>query len=398
MLNVGNVSGVTLAKSFTPNLIAAGAPSLLTITVNNTMANAVPLSAMALTDSLPTNVVVSPAPSAATTCVGGAVSAIAGGTTVGLAGGTLAANASCTITVDVTSSTSGIYVNTIPANALTDAQASTNAAPVSATLNVGNASGVGIAKSFSPISIAANAPSLLTITVANTGAGAVPLSAMGLTDNLPANVHVAATPNPATTCAGGAVTAVAGAASVALANGSVAANASCTITLNVTSAVAGIFVNTIPASALSDAQASTNAAPASALLNVGNASGVTLTKAFAPGVIAPGATSVLTITLANTQTNAAALSALTFNDNLPANVKIAATPNASTTCATGIVGAVASGYGRHAHGRDDGREQHVHGHRHGHGHGAGHVHQHDPVERDQHDAGRLERNAPRRRI
>jgi uncharacterized repeat protein (TIGR01451 family) len=343
VLNVGNVSGVTIAKSFTPNQIAAGAPSLLTITVNNALASAVPLSAMALIDALPTNVVVAATPNAATTCTGGTVSAVAGGTTVGLAGGTLAASASCTVTLNVTSSTSGIYVNTIPADALTDAQASTNAAPVSAVLNVGNSSGVGIAKSFSPISIAANAPSLLTITVANNGAGAVSLTAISLTDNLPANVHVAATPNPATTCTGGTVTAIAGAASVALANGSVLANATCTITLNVTSSVAGIYTNTIPANALVDAQASTNVAPASALINVGNASGVTLTKAFAPNVIAPGATSVLTITLANTQANAAALSALTFVDNLPTNVKIAATPNASTTCMTGTVGAVAGG-------------------------------------------------------
>ncbi len=343
VLNVGNVSGLTIAKSFTPNLIAAGAPSLLTITINNTLASAVPLTAMALTDTLPANVVVSATPSAATTCGAGTVSAVAGATTVGLAGGTLAANASCTITVNVTSSVSGIYVNTIPANALTDAQASTNNAPVSAVLNVGNSSGVGIAKSFSPISIAANAPSLLTITVANTGASAVNLTAMGLTDNLPANVVVAATPNPATTCTGGTVTAIAGATSVSLAGGSVLANASCTITLNVTSAVAGIYTNTIPANALTDAQASTNATPVSALINVGNASGVTLAKAFLPNVIAPGATSVLTITLANTQANAQALSALTFNDNLPANVKLAATPNASTTCVGGTVGAVAGG-------------------------------------------------------
>jgi uncharacterized repeat protein (TIGR01451 family) len=343
VLNIGNVSGVTLAKSFTPALIAAGGTSVLQITVNNTMAGAVPLTAVQLNDTLPGNVVVAPVPAASTTCGAGVVSAVAGGTVVGLAGGSVGAGASCTITVSVTSATSGIYLNTIPAGALSDAQGSDNAAPAQATLNVGNTSGVGIAKAFSPTAIPAGGTSVLTISVLNDAASAVALSAMGLTDTLPANVVVAPVPNASTTCAGGTVGAVPAAGVVTLTGGSVAANASCTVAVSVTSATAGVYTNTIPANALTDAQASTNTLPASAILNVANASGVGLTKAFAPAVIAPGATSVLTIALANTQANAVALSALTFVDNLPANVTIASTPNASTTCAGGTAAAVAGG-------------------------------------------------------
>jgi uncharacterized repeat protein (TIGR01451 family) len=341
VLNIGNVSGVTLAKSFAPALIAANGTSTLTVTIANTQAGSLPLSSIALIDTLPANVVIAPVPAAATTCTAGTVSAAPGGTSVSISGASMLAGSTCTFSVSVTSAVAGIYPNLIPPGALSDAQGSTNAAPATATLNVGNTSGVGLAKSFSPNAIPANGTSALTIEVFNTGTGAVALTAMGLTDTLPTNVKVAPTPGASTTCAPGTVTALPGATSVTLAGGGVAANAACTITVNVTSAVAGVFTNTIPANALTDAQASTNDLPASAILNVANASGVSVTKAFAPGVIAPGATSVLTISLANTAANAVALTALNLVDNLPANITIAATPNASTTCVGGTVTATA---------------------------------------------------------
>jgi uncharacterized repeat protein (TIGR01451 family) len=336
-LNIGNISGVTLAKAFAPAQIATNGTSTLTVTVANTQANALALSAIAVNDTLPPNVTVAPVPNAATTCASGTVSAAPGGTTIGLAGASMPANTTCTFSVAVTSAAAGIYINTIPAGALSNAQGSTNAAPAQATLNVGNASGTGIAKTFTPAAIAANGTSVLTISIANNAANAVALSALGLTDALPANVKVANVPNAATTCGSGAVSAAPGGTSVTLSGGAVAANATCAVTVAVTSAIPGVYTNVIPANALTNAQNATNALPAQAILNVANASAVTVAKAFAPGVIAPGATATLTISLANTATNAVALGALALVDNLPANVTIAATPNASTTCAGGSV-------------------------------------------------------------
>ncbi len=338
VLNVGNVSAVTLAKAFVPAAIPVNGTSTLTISVANMAAGAVPLSSIALTDSLPANVTVAPVPNAATSCPSGTATAVAGGTTVSLSGASLAANATCTISVSVTSAVTGIYVNLIPSQALTDAQGSTNTASAQATLNVGNSSGVGIAKTFAPAAIVANGTSVLTITLVNSSAAAVPLTAMGLIDNLPARVVVAAAPNATTSCLpGGTVTATPGTTSVTLSGGALAANATCTIAVTVTSATPGIYTNTIPPNALTDAQGSTNASPATALLNVGNASAVAVAKSFLPTLIAPGATSVLTISLANTSAGAVALSALSITDTLPANVTIAAAPNASTTCPGGTV-------------------------------------------------------------
>lgn len=55
-----------------------------------------------------------------------------------------------------------------------------------------------------------------------------------------------------------------------------------------------------------------------------------LTKAFSPNPIAVDGITTLIFTLTNT--NSVALTGVTFTDALPAGVKVAATPNASTTC------------------------------------------------------------------
>jgi uncharacterized repeat protein (TIGR01451 family) len=343
VLNVGNVSAVTLAKSFSPVAIPVNGTSTLTISLANTATNAVPLSSIGLSDGLPAHVTIAATPNASTTCPSGTVTANPGSTALVLSGASLGAGTTCTMSASVTSGTTGIYVNTIPASSLSNAQGSTNAAPAQATLNVGNSSGVAIAKTFAPVAIATNGSSTLTIQIVNAASDAVALSNMSLTDALPTNVRVAATPNAATTCGAGTVAAAPGATSVALSGGTLAAGASCTISLAVTSATGGIYVNTIPPNSLGDAQGSTNTAPAQATLNVGNASGVSVVKAFAPSIVAPGATSILTITVANTSANAAALSSLALTDPLPTNVTLAATPNASTTCTGGSVSAAAGG-------------------------------------------------------
>src|SRR5258708_15812185 len=55
-------------------------------------------------------------------------------------------------------------------------------------------------------------------------------------------------------------------------------------------------------------------------------------KAFAPNPISVGGVSTLTFTI-NNPNGSTALTGLVFRDSLPAGVQVAATPNASTTCA-----------------------------------------------------------------
>ena len=199
-----------------------------------------------------------------------------------------------------------------------------------------------LSKAFSPTPISVGGTSVLTITVANGSANAVALTGIGLTDTLPANVAIAGTPNAATTCGSGTASATAGGNNVALTGGSVGAGASCTISVNVTSSTPGSHVNTIPASALTSNEGATNTVAANATLVV-NAPNVTLTKAFSPTPISVGGTSVLTITVANSSANAVALTGIGLTDTLPANVAIAGTPNAATTCGSGTASATAGG-------------------------------------------------------
>ena len=125
-----------------------------------------------------------------------------------------------------------------------------------------------IVKSFSPLAISAGASSVLTIVLSNSNATVATLTG-SLTDNLPAGVVVASVPNATTTCSGAAPpAAVAGGSAVSLlAGASIPANGSCSLSVSVTSALAGTYVNTIPVGALVTS-AGNNLAPAIATLNV----------------------------------------------------------------------------------------------------------------------------------
>jgi len=123
----------TLGKTFNPVNIAMGGASLLTITLSNTNGTAASLTAPFI-DTLPAGVVIAVAPNPGTTC-GGTVTANTGGSTVTLTGGAVPANGSCTVTVRVTASAAGSYLNKLLVGALRTNLGS-NAAAAVATLTV----------------------------------------------------------------------------------------------------------------------------------------------------------------------------------------------------------------------------------------------------------------------
>jgi uncharacterized repeat protein (TIGR01451 family) len=349
-VNVTNaVAGTTLtvtgaapsvAKAFAPNTIAAGATSTLTITLSNPNASTASITTP-FVDTLPSGVTIASPANASTTCGGsGAVAASSGGSTVTLpTTRTLPAAVgltpgSCTVSVDVTASLGGAYTNTIAGGALQTSNGN-NASPATAVLTV-NTVAPSVAKSFTPASIAANGTSTLTITLTNPDITAAGLSA-ALVDTLPSGVVIAATPNASTTCGGsGAVVASSGGGSVTLPAtrsipaGSSSTAGSCTVSVDVTSAVGGSYLNTIAANALQTANGN-NASPASATLTV-SAVAPTVAKQFTPGTVNANTPSTLTITLTNGNASAANLTAA-LTDTFPSPVVVAPTPNAATTCA-----------------------------------------------------------------
>ena len=110
-------------KGFSPISIAAGGTSRLNVTIFNP--NAFQLTNASWTDNL---IGVQPGlrianPVGLTDSCGGSVTAAAGSTSLSLIGGTVPAQVgttpgSCTVSINVTSTTSGNLINTIPANVL----------------------------------------------------------------------------------------------------------------------------------------------------------------------------------------------------------------------------------------------------------------------------------------
>ena len=135
-----------------------------------------------------------------------------------------------------------------------------------------------LGKAFSPATIGAGGTSTLTITLSNPDA--MVASSASVTDTLPSGVVVAG--GASTTCGGTVAT---GISSVTLTGGSIPANGSCTVTVLVTAASAGSFVNSLAAGALQTSNGS-NAAKAGATLTVllpgNNAPGLALNKTANP--------------------------------------------------------------------------------------------------------------------
>jgi hypothetical protein len=115
--------GVGVSKIFSPSTISLGGISTLTFTFTNTRSVATLQSDF--TDNLPSGLVIADTPNLASTCGGsGAPTATPGGSTVTLPagrtipGGTVSVPGHCTLTVDVTATLVGRYVNTLAVGAL----------------------------------------------------------------------------------------------------------------------------------------------------------------------------------------------------------------------------------------------------------------------------------------
>ncbi len=230
-------SPATVAKAFLGTIIQAGNSSRLTITI--TAPNDTPISGISISDTLPADLVVVSSPVPATTC-GGSLVAVTGTNLIRLTGGSIAAaRGTCTITVYVTSQTSGAHTNTIPGSTLSTNQGRTDTNNRSAVLTVTDLS---MSKIFTPSTISQNGLSRLTISLRNTNL--LPLVNVSLTDNLTTmggnasnGVFIANPPSATSTC-GGTFTPAAGSQTITLAGGTIPASDGvvpglCTLSLNV---------------------------------------------------------------------------------------------------------------------------------------------------------------------
>ncbi|MGI9543155.1 MAG: hypothetical protein ACR2MX_07845, partial [Cyclobacteriaceae bacterium] len=107
-------------------------------------------------------------------------------------------------------------------------------------------------KNFTSSTVTVGDESTVTIIVDNPANG-VTLTNFGITDNFPAGMTIAATPNASSSC-GGSITATPGASSFVVTGGSLAPGASCTFVFDVVTSTDGSFVNTIGPSDITNDQ------------------------------------------------------------------------------------------------------------------------------------------------
>lgn len=363
----------TLTKSFSPASIKAGTNATLTITLANANGVAAVLSAP-LIDSFPAGVVV--AGMGTTTC-GGSLTGNTGATSLTLTGGSIPADGVCRLTVPVTGTAVGSYINSIASGAL-ETTAGSNTAPAIATLTIisagsanggttagGSGTGAGgstggtggtgtvgvgtgagssptIGKSFSPSTIALGGVSTVTITLNNSEKAAAKLTSP-LIDLLPQGLVIA---GAASTTCGGNLAAVKGGASVTLLSGSIPAEGSCSVTVSVVpqdKQCPGSYYNSIPAGALRTTTGS-NTQAAVAMLTVSPAPPAGgppyLIKSFWPDTIIPGAMSTLYIDLKNPQGTAAKMTSPLI-DHMPAGMTVVG--NATNGCGGSVTAVKGSG-------------------------------------------------------
>ena len=295
----------------------------MTITLGNPNTGTLTLTSV-FTDSLPANVVVATPANIAGTCTTASVTATSGSGTITYASGATIPSGGCTIQVAVTSAVAGSYTNTLLTTSLvTDGGSPTS--PATAGLVVDTLTPPTVVKFFNPSTINPGATSTLTISLGNSNAATAALiSPFTFTDTLPTNVVVAALPNASTNCAGSTVST--GASSVTITNGGIQSGG-CTVSVDVTSNVpGGPYVNTINAGDLKTT-AGNNTAKETANLFVNPFQPPSVVKSFNPTIIGSGATSKLTISMANPNATDTTIITTAMVDTLPAGLTIATPSN-----------------------------------------------------------------------
>ena len=314
----------SFSKSFSPGTIGPGSVSTLTFTITET--DAVPTDNLAFTDMLPAGVTLATPALAGNSC-SGILSAPDGGSIISLSGGRLAALGSCTIRVDVTSSTAGMagmpHTNTT-GDLTSDAG---NSGTTSADLIVDSAR-PGFTKQFAPASIAVGQTSTLTFTVDNMDISSSAVESFTFTDTLPTGLLIASPANATSDCGTPPViptiTAVSGTGFISVSTfgnvsfPAIGAVATCTVSVDVITSTAGPRHNSSGElfSGPSINPNNISSGKANATLAVTNNF---LTKVFTNDPVGPGGTVNLKFTLNNTDRNNAA-TAISFTDDLDATL------------------------------------------------------------------------------
>jgi uncharacterized protein YjdB len=136
-VTAGTASPPTLNKAFADSQIQLSGPSsstALSFTLSNPNAST-SLTGLAFTDTLPSGLIVSTPSGLAGSCGGGTITADPGSHNISLSGATLASGSSCTFSVNVSGTETGVQTNTTSTVSSNEAE---DGAPATATTSVVN--------------------------------------------------------------------------------------------------------------------------------------------------------------------------------------------------------------------------------------------------------------------
>ena len=312
-----------LATNFNPSPVALGATTSLTFTITNPAANAVALTGVAFSDTLPTGLTV---PNASATVCGGTVT-LTNPTTITMTNATIGVGTPCVFSITVTGAAAGSFTNT--AGPITSTNGGTGNLS-SANLIVANPP--TITKLFGAAAIPLNGTTSLTFNINNPNP-ATGLTGVAFTDNLPSGLVVAGAPGVTSNC-GGTFTAVAGAGVVSLSGGTLATSAGCTISVNIQGTTSGIKNNSTQVTSNEGGTGNTTTTSITVVAPP------VIIKVFGAASIPLGGSTSLSFIIQNNNTTIAA-SGVAFTDTLPAGL-VVSTPNGlAGSCGAGTITATA---------------------------------------------------------
>ncbi|TAG26274.1 MAG: DUF11 domain-containing protein, partial [Burkholderiales bacterium] len=309
-----------VSKSFAPSSAQVSQTVQLTIALANP--NSIALTGAAVTDTLPSGLLLSADPAPVNTC-GGTVLAPANGSSISLSGGTIP-SAGCFIRVNVMAANPGVYLNLIPTGQLQTANAGASQQAATASLQI-SAPDLKIAKkSNGNFWRGQQSGATYAITVSNIGS-APTNGTVTMQDTIPSGLAV------------GTVTAVGWACTTAGQVVSCARSDSLPVGGNYDDIQVAVTVaRDAPLSLVNTARIGGGGEPPSALAN-NSADDITtilanpvVSKQFLPSNISLGQIATLEITVQNS--NAVAITNVAVIDAYPPGLINAPVPNASSSC------------------------------------------------------------------
>jgi uncharacterized repeat protein (TIGR01451 family) len=303
----------TVSKTFSPNTISAGGTTLLVITFTNTHKLTTATFSTAFVDAYPAGLFNGTTPAPTTNCTGPVPTAAAGGTQISVASGTqIAPNASCSVSVVVTSITSPQLVNDIPAGSLTTSVGA-NPSLVNATLTVSPSSNLVITKTTANATPNAGGTFTYTIVIGNNGPS--PVTNATWTDTLPTGLGTITNIAP-----NGSITGTAAGSTIS-GTSSLTVGQVATITFQVTVApgATGTLLNTAtvaPPVGTTDPVPGNNSSSVPVTVNL--VADMVITKTTANATPVAGGTFTYTIVIGNN--GPSAVTNATWTDTLPAGL------------------------------------------------------------------------------